>query len=256
MTQRPPILEFDPERIAIINPHNKPGKIALPSHVVLCFFQDVLGRLRRKGKLTVIGRLVSEIGNNPILLLEDAGKPIAVVHPGVGAPLAAGFLEELIALGGKYFIACGGCGVLDERIALGHPVVVSSAVRDEGTSYHYLPPSREVQASPEAVRAIEEVLKQNHVDYKVGKAWTTDALYRETQARREKRVAEGCSVVEMEAAALFAVAKFRGVSLGQVVYGGDLVLPDAWDSRGWARATGSRELLFRLAVEACRMLEA
>ncbi len=254
MTRIPPILEFDPERTAIINPHNKPGKTALPGRVVLCFFQDVLRRLRRVGRLTVIGRLVSEIGSNPILLLEGAEKPLAVVHPGVGAPLAAGFLEELIGLGGRCFIMCGGCGVLDEQIAPGHPTVIQSAVRDEGTSYHYLPPGREVQASPAAIRALEEVLQEHNINYRVGKTWTTDALYRETPARRLQRVSEGCSVVEMEAAACFAVAAFRGVTLGQVVYAGDLVLPDSWDSRGWANASTTRELLFNLAVEACLKL--
>jgi uridine phosphorylase len=256
MTLTPPILEFDPDRKAIVNPHNKPGRTAMPPRVVLCFFQDILTRLRRQGRLKVIGRMVSEIGSNPILLIEGSGEPLAVAHPGVGAPLAAGFLEELIYMGGRYFIACGGCGVLDEQIALGHPVVISSAVRDEGTSYHYLPPGREVQASPAAVQALEVALKQHNMEYRVGKTWTTDALYRETHARRAQRVAEGCSVVEMEAAALFAVAAFRGVTIGQVVYGGDLVVPAAWDSRDWVKAAGSRELLFHLAVEACRRLEA
>ena len=58
--------------------------------------------------------------------------------------LAAGLLEEMIAWGCRKFIACGGCGVLAQEIAVGHLILVTSAVRDEGVSYHYLPPAREV----------------------------------------------------------------------------------------------------------------
>jgi len=130
-------------------------------------------------------------------------------------------------------------------------VVLTGAVRDEGTSYHYLPPGREVMASPQAVAALEGVLQRNGLEYRIGKSWTTDGLYRETPRKRTRRMAEGCIVVEMEAAAFFAVAEYRGVSLGQVVYGGDLVVPNAWDRRDWVQRHDARELLFWLAVEAC-----
>ena len=102
---------------------------------------------------------------------------------------------------------------------------------------------------------LETVLRERGLDYRTGKAWTTDAIFRETVDRRDRRVAEGCSIVEMEAAALFAVAQFRGVTLGQVVYGGDLVVPEGWDKRGWYDRTSDRELMFWLAVEACGRLE-
>jgi uridine phosphorylase len=85
--------------------------------------------------------------------------------------------------------------------------------------------------------------------YNLGKSWTTDAPYRETPARRERRWTEGCSVVDMEAAAFFAVAQFRGVQFGQVVYGGDLVVPEGWDERGWTKRRAEREMLFWLAVD-------
>lgn len=250
-----PILEFDPDRGAILNPAATREGTHLPERVVLCFFNEVLGKLYRKRRLVKIGELVSEIGRNPIFQLEKSGKAIAVLHPGVGAPLAAGFLEEMIALGGRRFIACGGCGVLDETIAAGHPIVLDAAVRDEGTSYHYLPPDREVRAANQAVRALECVLRSAGLDYRVGKTWTTDGLYRETAARRANRRAEGCIVVEMEAAALFAVAEFRGALLGQVVYGGDMVLPDGWDGRNWAHMHDVREMLFWLAVDACAAMQ-
>jgi uridine phosphorylase len=172
----------------------------------------------------------------------------------VGAPLAAGFLEEMIALGGSKFIGCGGCGVLHEGIIAGHPVILSAALRDEGTSYHYLPPGREVNPSPAAVAALEQVFQARGIEYRLAKTWTTDGLYRETPLLRDKRLGEGCEVVEMEAAAFFAVAQFRGVTFGQVVYGGDLVIPDGWDHRGWDGRKDDRQALFWLALEACLLL--
>jgi purine-nucleoside phosphorylase len=98
------------------------------------------------------------------------------------------------------------------------------------------------------------VLQRHAIDYRLGKSWTTDGFYRETIQRRARRMAEGCEVVEMEASAFFAVAQFRGVEFGQVVYGGDLVHPEGWDLRGWHKREDDRHLMFWLAVEACSLL--
>jgi uridine phosphorylase len=176
------------------------------------------------------------------------------VHPGVGAPLAAAFLEEMIALGCTKFIACGGAGVLNAGLAVGHLVIPTSAVRDEGTSYHYLPPGREVGPSPEGIAAIEAALEARHVPYVKGKTWTTDAVYRETPARVARRRNEGCLTVEMEAAAFFAVAQFREVTFAQILYSGDDLSGEAWDHRDWYRRESIRENVFWLAVEAAQRL--
>jgi len=249
-----PILQHDPDPQAILQPDAPHLSEPTPSGAVLCFFNDVLRDLEAAGTLTRVGKLNSEIGANPLYALTWNGTRLLVLHPGVGAPLAAGFLEEVIALGIKHFIACGGAGVLDKAIVAGHPVILTGAVRDEGTSYHYLPPSREVGSSPLATAALEQALRGRGIEYLLGKAWTTDAIYRETVAKRAARMAEGCCVVEMEAAAFFAVARFRGVELGQLVYGGDLVVPEGWDGRTWHKRKDSRELMFWLAVEACASL--
>ena len=144
--------------------------------------------------------------------------------------------------------------MLHPEIAAGHPVILTGAVRDEGTSYHYLPPAREVQADPRGVAALEAACREAGIDYRLGKSWTTDAFYRETPAKREQRLAEGCEVVEMEASAFFALAQFRKILFAQIVYGGDLVVPEGWDSRGWNHRRDDRRLLFDLAVSAVRKL--
>jgi uridine phosphorylase len=246
-----PILEYDASRRAIIEPEmdSRHPLQTVPERCVISFFREVLLDLEQRGLLKVVHTLRWEVGPNPIYEMEWDGQRLLVLHPGVGAPLAAGYLEEMIAMGASKFIACGGAGVLDREIALGHAVILTSAVRDEGTSYHYLPPGREVASDPAATEALVQACQRRELPYNLGKSWTTDAPYRETPARRELRFDEGCSVVEMEAAAFFAVAQFRGVQFGQVVYGGDLVVPEGWDERGWTKRRAEREMLFWLAVD-------
>ncbi len=254
-----PILEFDPSREAIIEPVGPPVSRPAPQRGVLCFFPEVIQSLIDEGRIHQIGSIRSEIGRHPLYVLRVETIPgvreVLIAHPGIGAPLAIGILEEIIALGVRRIIACGGCGVLRPEITTGHPVVLTSAVRDEGTSYHYLPPSRESQPHPQAVAALEAACQALKMDYRLGKSWTTDAIYRETNALRDRRLAEGCDVVEMEAAAFFAVAQFRQIIFGQVVYGGDLVVPEGWDERNWNDRAKERQFIFRLAVDACLRLE-
>ena len=250
-----PILEFDPELTSVINPKEETkDSLKVPEHCVLSFFNDVLKDMNEKGSIIVIGHLRSETGSFPIYETKFGGKKIAVFHPGVGAPLAAAFLEELISLGASKFIVCGGAGVLDRQISAGQLLIPVSAVRDEGTSYHYLPPGREVEASPLGLRALENVLTRHNIKYLLTKTWTTDAFYRETKEKVKLRRSWGCLTVEMEASALFAVAQFRNVTLAQVLYAGDDVSGDEWDTRMWMGRRFVREDLLRISIEACAEL--
>ena len=247
-----PILEHDPSPTAIIEPRRVYKAKDIPKHCVLCFFQDVIDDLVRNGAREVhVERW--ETGGHPVYEVEFNGRRLAVLHPRVGAPVSAAMLELMIALGARKFIACGGAGVLDSKIAVGHVIVPNSAIRDEGTSYHYLPPSREVAPHPRALAAIEKTLRRNGIEYIVAKTWTTDAILRETRPRMLARRREGCLTVEMEAAAFFAVAQFRRVQFGQILYGGDDLAGDEWDPRSWNRHQ-IRERLFELAAEACLSL--
>lgn len=254
MQSQYPILEFDAAPEAIIEPSKIIQPMDVPEQCVICFFQEVIAKVVKEHNAKVIASQRWEDDEHSIYEIELEGKRVAFVHPGVGAPMAAGILEETIALGFRKFIACGGAGVLNREIAVGHIVVPSVAVRDEGTSYHYLPPAREVGASPEGVAVIEQVLKRHGVPYLVGKTWTTDAPYRETSRKVQLRKSEGCLTVEMEASAFFAVAQFRGVTFAQMLYGGDDVSGGDWDSRGWHTRAEVRQDLFWLAAEACLAL--
>lgn len=249
-----PILEFDPSPRAQIEPGAIVQPIDAPQRCVVCFFQEVLEGLVQEGAARIISQRSWEGMDHPLYELEYQGQRLAAFHPGVGAPIAAGMLEEVIALGCRKFIACGGCGVIEPGIDVGHFLVPYSAVRDEGTSYHYLEPAREVAANPQALAAIENTLRQNGLDFRLVKTWTTDAPYRETLDKIRLRRAEGCQTVEMETAAFFAVAQFRGVPFGQILYAGDDVSGEQWASRNWHSRSDVRSALFWLAAQACLAL--
>ena len=244
-----PILEFDAEQEAILEPGSLIQPMDVPEVCVICFFADVIDYLVEAHSAKVIAHSVSEIGQHPVYEMDFEGRRLAFFHPGIGAPLAAGLLEEMIARGCRKFMACGGCGVLDREIAVGHLLVPVSAIRDEGTSYHYLPPAREVEMDTRALLAIKTVLDRHGTEYLLTKTWTTDAIYRETPEKVQTYLEEGCLAVEMEAAAFFAVAQFRGVAFGQILYGGDAVIPGAWDGRTWTSRKEIRRNLFWLAAE-------
>jgi uridine phosphorylase len=244
------LLEFDEERVALIEPAEVFARRrgTVPSVAVLCFFSEILETLSNTPGVEQVATLVAAHGRHPIWALTRDDTRVAVLHPGVGAPLAAGFLEETIALGARTVVACGGAGAVVPELAVGHVVLPDAAVRDEGTSFHYLPASREVAADALGVRVAERVLRERGVPYTVGKTWTTDGLYRETRSRIARRRAEGCITVEMEAAAFFAVARFRSVRFAQLLYAGDDVSGAVWNSRKWERSA-SRQLTFDLAVD-------
>lgn len=249
-----PILEFDPTLEAVIEPAKVLKHQDLPEHCVLCFFYDVMAALDVREDVEPLMPLKSEMGEHAVYGLTVAGQRIAVCHVGVGAPLAGAMLEELIARGSRKLIACGGAGVLRKEIVSHHLVVPGSAVRDEGTSYHYLPPAREVSAHPLAVEAIEATLQAHHAAYLTGKTWTTDAIYRETPQKVALRRSEGCLTVEMEAAAFFAIAQFRKVIFGQILYAGDDVSGIEWDPREFFKRGPIREQVLWLSIEACLRL--
>ena len=250
-----PILEFDDDRQAALEPHKILRPIDdIPQRAVICFFSEVLAALAATGRLEPMHHLGSEMGLIPVQRLRTEDGDLTVMQGGVGAALGAGFVEELIALGCRQFIACGGAGVLDSAIDMGSVLLPTEAIRDEGTSYHYLPAGHPATPTAEAVTAIEAALRRHDVPYIRTKTWTTDAPYRETPAKIARRREQGCLAVEMEAAAFFAVAQFRGVVFGQMLYGGDDVSAESWDHRGWNTDSSVRERLFWLAVEAALQL--
>jgi uridine phosphorylase len=249
-----PLLEFDGSLPALIEPAEQVRRLDVPRGCVVTFFGDAVQRLLDRGKARVITRNKWEDGPHPLLEVDHDGQRVAVMHSGVGASLAAGLLEETIARGCGAFVVCGGAGVLRPDVAVGHLVVVEDALRDEGTSYHYAPAARYITADPVARAVLTETHTEHEVPFVVGRTWTTDAPYRETPTKIASRRAEGCVSVEMEAAALIAVAAFRKVPLAQVLYCGDDVSGEKWDHRSWHTMAEVRDNLLSLACTAALRL--
>src|SRR5207302_1751135 len=126
---------------------------------------------------------------------------------GWGAPMAALVLERLGALGVSRVVSIGTAGSLQRHISIGHTVVCDRAVRDEGVSHHYLPPGQFAHASPQLTARLHAAMDQSTL----GASWTIDAPFRETVEEARHYQEAGILCVEMEAAALMAVAEVRGI---------------------------------------------
>lgn len=256
MSQRAPILEHPGQGRAIIEPAELYSTAErIPSRCVLCFFMEVIRAAEASGRLTSIRRLPGE--GDPIVVYreESAGEPVAVAWPGMGAAFSASVLEEMIALGARSIVVVGGAGVLDGEIPVGQLMIPTAALRDEGTSYHYQRRGRYSRPASSAVSAIRAACREADRRPLSVKTWTTDGVYRETPAAIRSRRREGCRAVEMEAAAFFAVARFRQVALGQLLYAGDDVSGERWEHRGWTQQGETRAELFEIALDAVRRME-
>lgn len=244
-----PILQFDTNPMAKIMASNVIKEKTLPECCIITFFKEVIEKKAKESNLRVVGYLHSEVLDLPIYEIESEGKRMCLTMPFMTAPGAAATIEELHAMGCEKFMVCGGAGSLQSELSVGHLILPESAVRDEGVSYHYLPPAKEVSCNEEALEVIVHTLNELKLPFVKGKTWTTDAIYRETREKVEKRKAEGCIAVEMETAAFFAVSEFLKVRLGQLLYAGDDVAAEVWDSRGWNQRTSIRENLLDLSIK-------
>lgn len=249
-----PILEFDSNKSAKIEPSKIRDKIDVPQVCVIAFFGEVIQQKLEQGLLKEVAEIYAETLRLPIYETVFNNNRVGITWGYPGAAGAVAQLEELIAMGFEKFIVCGGAGVLQKDVQIGHLVLPFSAVRDEGVSYHYLEPSREVECNKYALSVIEEQLKKDNVPYIKAKTWTTDAIYRETDDKIALRVSEGCVTVEMEAAAFFAVSQFRSVILGQILYAGDDLSGDEWDSRQWNNQGEVRSNLVDLCLRIANQL--
>jgi uridine phosphorylase len=241
-----PLLEFDPDREAYVQPESMIHAVDAPPAAVACLFPEVVASVTAGGR-----KLLTLPSREPLWEITYHGRRLTVFYPGIGAPLAGYSLERAIAAGGRAIVACGAAGALVPDLAMGHHViVVTGAVRDEGTSFHYQPPSHAITADPAIVELLLKTASDRGLPSIGGVTWTTDGFFRETPSRVARRRKEGCITVEMEAAALLAVARFRRVSFGQYLYAGDDLSGEVWEDRNWRTALDVRRQLFELAAEA------
>ena len=228
-----PILEFDTEQTAVINPGHKEIGLTLPKKCVFAFLGDFIDEYASKTETVRVSEFVSATKIFPIYITKYKGEEIALCQAPVGAAPAAQILDWLIGYGVREIISAGSCGAL-EQFSESTFLVPCKALRDEGTSYHYAPPSRFMEISDAVRRAIKETVLEHGMKYQEIITWSTDGFYRETKEKVAYRKSEGCSVVEMECSALAAVSAFRGATFGMILYTADsLADVDKYDQRNW-----------------------
>lgn len=147
-----------------------------------------------------------------LLRLAYGGQDMGLIGGTVGAPFAVLICEQLIASGCRWIIGYSSAGAVADGMALPCIVVPDRALRDEGTSYHYLSPGAWVESRGMLALTLARHADQIGLPVHRGATWTTDAPYRETRSQVGRHRAEGILSVEMESAALMALAQAREAS--------------------------------------------
>ena len=169
------------------------------------------------------------------------GVNCGIIGRTIGGPYTVLIAEQLQASGAGIIIGLTSAGRLAPDLPVPCLVVATTAVRDEGTSYHYLPPSPEVACPTPVVAHLERELVATGWSVRSGKVWTTDAPYRETREQLTKWSDSGALAVEMQTASLFAFGIARRAAVASVA-----MVSNAVDHQGGQFDTGSRHDGFRI----------
>jgi len=243
-----PLFEFDSDREAVLSPGHEHLNLQLPKKAVFPFLGESVYRFAERCGAVIAGKYESVSKDFPVYVTKYRGEEICICEAPVGAAQATAILDWLISYGVREIISAGSCGVLCD-IPEGTFLLPVKALRDEGTSYHYAPPSRYIDLDCRGIEAVRRSFLEHRINYREVTTWTTDGLYRETAAKVQSRRDEGCSTVEMECAALAACAAFRGASFGMILFSADsLADTGAYDERSWGEL--SRDYAMMLALDA------
>lgn len=226
----------------------EPPPLPFPDAVIFCYQSSLLAHILEQHETAGVERGTYR----HLHWLEESENRVAVAGGfGVGAPAVVLVLEALIVQGVRRFLTIGTAGSLQRHINIGDIVVCDRAIRDEGTSHHYLPPEKYAHASPAMTARLVAALQAANITHSVGTSWTIDAPYRETIAEVQHYQSEGVLTVEMEAAALFAVAAYRGVEMGTLLTISDSLADLEWDPQFRSDTTREGlETLYQVALQA------
>jgi len=213
----------------------------VPESVIFCYEGNLLDQITSTESV----EQVHGVGGGFYLLTETDNRVAVSGNNGIGAPGVSMLLEICIELGVKRFINVGIAGGLQKTSHIGDVVVCTSAIRDEGVSYHYLEdPLAPAMPSKNLTAALTKTLEADGIPYTQGPTWTIDAFFRETVAEIQHYQQKGVVTVEMEAAALFAISTLRGVDMASGFVISDSVAELVWHPQILAQET--QEHLFRL----------
>ncbi len=149
---------------------------------------------------------------------EVDGLMCGIVPRTIGGPYAVLIAEQMRVSGARVVFGLTSAGRVSSRMPIPGIVVPTSAVRDEGTSYHYLPQAETVDAPPKVAHLLKSTLEILSLPVLYGTVWTTDAPYRETEQQLSAHAKADVLAVEMQATSLFAFAKAQRLPVGMVAY--------------------------------------
>ena len=155
-----PILEFDDSSLEVIPPDHGWRAGPLPEKCLFTFLGDVVHQYAEKNNAEIAQELITVSHHIKVYVLHEENEDICLVQSTIGASAAAQILDTLVSCGCKKVIAVGSCGVLADMEENAF-IVPTKALRAEGTSYHYLPPSRYIELDEEPIAAIEETFRQH-----------------------------------------------------------------------------------------------
>lgn len=180
---------------------------SVPSVCVLDPDGDMVRRLRTTGR--AIRDPSWACYHTDLYRTTETGVELGLVGCAVGAPFAVLVAEQLFASGCNLLISITSAGRLAELRPPPYFILIDKALRDEGTSYHYLPPAEYSKADAKLLEVMQGAFAKLLVPVERGSTWTTDAPFRETAEAIAAMKNRGLLAVEMEAAALYALAQAR-----------------------------------------------
>lgn len=241
---------FDDKSIAKINPTPKENRLKYDA-CIITFSNVIEDYVLNNYDVEQFSTYKMVTGTFPIYKINFNGKIFAFYKTLLGAPASVGTLEDVTReIDTNKFVVFGGAGCLDKNIVHGKIMIPTYSYRDEGTSYHYAPASDFIQIKNSEI--VAEFMKSKKLPYVLGKNWTTDSFYRETENNISKRKNDGCISVEMECSAMQAVCDFRGLELYYFLTSGDLLDSPEWDKRrvdGEFKGTQHDTRHFDIAIE-------
>lgn len=199
---------FTPESLLREARRQKRAAVAeVPSVCILDPDGDIVRQLKVEGRARRHDGWVCY--HTDLFVFEESGRTLGIVGCAVGASFAVLVAEELFASGCELLISVTSSGRINPAHSPPYFILIDRALRDEGTSYHYLPPSEWSEAPPELITRLSEVFADVGAPVLQGATWTTDAPFRETGQAIAAMMERGILAVEMEAAALYAFARAR-----------------------------------------------
>lgn len=240
MNEQPFILDFDENPHAVLEPSHEKELFHFHSRLLYAFVSEKeINAFLDKHLHRTLGEFESVSFNPKIYEVQIDNEFFTLCQAPLGAPAAVQLLEWLITYGVETVLTIGTAGALND-LPENEMFLVKRAIRDEGTSFHYMDPGQFVDLDRNFLKQVEKALSELNLDYDEVTTWTTDGFFRETPKKVAQFKQLGAATVEMECAALAACAQFRDVDFAQILFTADTLADmENYDERDWGSESHS-----------------